>query len=317
MKHSATVAPPDAAVITRAWARLGDAIVVNMRKLPGRSHRVYECVDSDGRVSIVRLADARRARFDLELALAGPCAEAGVPVPVVRHVGVEEMEQEAVAVMVQDKAAGETLSSLAGRLGPQAAAAILRQAGEVLASIHCVPTEGFGSLNADLRGPSTTFGAWFVDSLDGKLAQARRIEPDAGPILDQAMDLLHAHRDLLDDSPAGLAHGDFSPDNILAADGRVSAVIDWEAAKSGPPELDIGWWDCFFETPATPVGRVIEGYELSKSFDPSRLSVLRHLTVLRVMIGHFSWTLSVGDRDGVARAAERITQEVGGAHRWS
>lgn len=46
-----------------------------------------------------------------------------------------------------------------------------------------------------------------------------------------------AHRDFLDTGGPGLVHGDFRPENLLVdAEGRLTAVIDWEAAKSGPHE---------------------------------------------------------------------------------
>jgi hypothetical protein len=51
-------------------------------------------------------------------------------------------------------------------------------------------------------------------------------------------------------------------------------------------------------------------------FDPARLSARRHLTVIRVMIGHFTWTLPVGDRSGIHTAAERLRLEVSDANAW-
>src|SRR5690606_9318549 len=40
-------------------------------------------------------------------------------------------------------------------------------------------------------------------------------------------------------SRMGIVHGDFSANNILIANGRISGVIDWEDARpSGPPVLD-------------------------------------------------------------------------------
>ena len=38
-----------------------------------------------------------------------------------------------------------------------------------------------------------------------------------------------------------LVHGDFKPGNVLVADGRVTAVLDWETAHLGDPHEDLGW----------------------------------------------------------------------------
>jgi aminoglycoside phosphotransferase (APT) family kinase protein len=36
-----------------------------------------------------------------------------------------------------------------------------------------------------------------------------------------------------------IVHWDFTPDNVLARDGRVSGVIDWEGARPGDPRFDL------------------------------------------------------------------------------
>jgi aminoglycoside phosphotransferase (APT) family kinase protein len=41
--------------------------------------------------------------------------------------------------------------------------------------------------------------------------------------------------------PLSLIHGDFNPANFLYADGKVSALIDWENSRVGDPREDLGW----------------------------------------------------------------------------
>jgi prepilin-type processing-associated H-X9-DG protein len=41
--------------------------------------------------------------------------------------------------------------------------------------------------------------------------------------------------------PLALVHGDFNPANFLYADGRVTALIDWENSRIGDPREDLGW----------------------------------------------------------------------------
>ena len=41
--------------------------------------------------------------------------------------------------------------------------------------------------------------------------------------------------------PLSVVHGDFNPANFLYADGKVSALIDWENTRIGDPREDLGW----------------------------------------------------------------------------
>lgn len=52
---------------------------------------------------------------------------------------------------------------------------------------------------------------------------------------------LHDH---LPDPPARIAlvHGDYRPANLLVADGRIAAILDWEFAHEGDPAEDLGWY---------------------------------------------------------------------------
>lgn len=43
------------------------------------------------------------------------------------------------------------------------------------------------------------------------------------------------------DEPNVLIHRDYHPGNVLWRRGRVSGVVDWQAACLGPPSIDVGW----------------------------------------------------------------------------
>ena len=71
------------------------------------------------------------------------------------------------------------------------------------------------------------------------------------------------------------------PHNILVGDdGRVCGVLDWEAAKSGPPAFDFGWWDWYGRHRSTPwpTERLLERY----GDVPDDTDELRRLVVLRI-----------------------------------
>jgi aminoglycoside phosphotransferase (APT) family kinase protein len=50
---------------------------------------------------------------------------------------------------------------------------------------------------------------------------------------------------------AAIVHWDFTPDNVLVRDGRVSGVIDWEGVRAGDPAFDLV--TLAFYAPGTPV----------------------------------------------------------------
>ena len=132
----------------------------------------------------------------------------------------------------------------------------------VLDAIHRVPIGGgFGNLTASLRGEDDRLSDWFVG----------RVRDEARP---DDLAALEAAVPLLDRQPSGLVHGDFQPTNLLVEGDRVTGVLDWEAAKAGPPAFDLGWWDWWSATFGTP-------WPLSEPEDEDE-AALRSLVARRV-----------------------------------
>jgi aminoglycoside phosphotransferase (APT) family kinase protein len=66
------------------------------------------------------------------------------------------------------------------------------------------------------------------------------------PVGEAALDHLLKHRPA--EAGVDVLWGDAMPHNVLfAADLSVSAVLDWEAARLGPGEIDLAWWIFFNE----------------------------------------------------------------------
>lgn len=77
--------------------------------------------------------------------------------------------------------------------------------------------------------------------LDLQEASLRRGANLASPEMRLAAAWLRAN---LPGAPARevLVHGDFRPANVLVAQGKITAVLDWELAHRGDPAEDIGWY---------------------------------------------------------------------------
>lgn len=115
-----------------------------------------------------------------------------------------------------------------------------------LAKVHAIDwRDGFTFLDRPDRG------APGLDQYLGYLVEWHRsaAKGRAMPIADAALAHIIAHRP--DDTPGGHADntsvcvlwGDPTPANTMwRPDGSVAALIDWELAALGPPELDLAWW---------------------------------------------------------------------------
>lgn len=96
---------------------------------------------------------------------------------------------------------------------------------------------------------------------------------DELPILRLAEEVLRDTMPNVDDPPA-MVHGDVGPGNFMVADGRVTALLDWEVAHVGDPHEDLAWmWMRGAHSEfGDPLVRLAE-YEAAsgRSLDPTRL----------------------------------------------
>ena len=160
---------------------------------------------------------------------------AGQPVPPVRWAG-EEVRWFGVPYVIMQRLPGRTLIIWAPApefdRGPAFVQGLWRQAAEALAGLHRFDWQ------RHLAGWEASVAV--VDEIhkwDRILAQAPQPE-----WLAQGQ----AVRERLlsrppPPSPVGVFHGDYQPGNVLYADGRLVAIVDWELAGIGAQLLDIGW----------------------------------------------------------------------------
>ncbi len=114
--------------------------------------------------------------------------------------------------------------------------------GAVLARIHGVhfAQSGFLDDKLEIARPFIADKAFLVDYLRGSLIAgggARFVPRD---LADAVMDYAEANGDLAWGGPHCLVHSDFNGTNMLARDGAIVAVLDWEFAFAGPPSVDFG-----------------------------------------------------------------------------
>ena len=109
---------------------------------------------------------------------------------------------------------------------------------EAIARLHAIDwRDGFTFLDRPDRGASG------LDQYLGYLAEWHRAAGRGRtlPITDAALAYVLANRPA--DSETCVLWGDPTPSNTMwRPDGSVAALIDWELAALGPPELDLAWW---------------------------------------------------------------------------
>jgi aminoglycoside phosphotransferase (APT) family kinase protein len=109
----------------------------------------------------------------------------------------------------------------------------------VLAGLHSIsePARLFGFLDRDERGdtPLARKVARTRDWYEWVVAGAARSR-----VVDAALAWLEAQLPV-DDAPAVLSWGDARIGNVMYRDFEPVAVLDWEMACLGPPELDLAW----------------------------------------------------------------------------
>ncbi|MCU1454118.1 MAG: hypothetical protein JWN46_2264 [Acidimicrobiales bacterium] len=108
---------------------------------------------------------------------------------------------------------------------------------EALARVHAVPLsrvrflEDLGPGGAGLDQYLHWVEGWYRWASEGRDL----------PLLDRAMAALRSRMPA--DASVGLAWGDARPGNIIyGPDLDVVAILDWEMAALGPPEMDLAWW---------------------------------------------------------------------------
>jgi aminoglycoside phosphotransferase (APT) family kinase protein len=270
----------------------------------GASNAVYRIWCDDGSQLIGRAGTDRQDRYSMELIVSDRARLAGVPCPQILTIDA----WDGVDVMLAEYSPGARLSDAATTGSGEARQRLVRDAGRVLALVHSVETTGFGNLGADGQGLASTFDEWFVDGLARSLEVVGTFDPSLAALLDSIVEMFEANRSTLRASPCRLAHGDFSPTNLLVAGDRIVGVVDWESAKGGPPALDFGWWDWRTSTFPIPLAAsdLLAGYQEVSTVDVSELAVLRRLVASRIAIGHLAWAIGRGDTTAVSVARRSL-----------
>lgn len=163
--------------------------------------------------------------------------------------------------------------------------------GAAVATWQSITLDGFGVLDAELRGYRSTYADYFHLRLHAHLhfLKSRGFLSGTSEILDE----IEKHRSLLNVDRGCLVHKDLALWNILGTQNQVVAFIDFDDAISGDPMDDLSLLGCFHD--ATFLQHALEGYAsvraLPQNFQQRFwLHLLRNMivkSVIRVGSGYF------------------------------
>lgn len=93
----------------------------------------------------------------------------------------------------------------------------------------------------------------------------------------------------------GIVHGDYRLDNVLAADGHVVAVLDWEMAALGDPLTDLGLLRCYWDGVENPGGDGMrKGIDPALGFPEFAELADRYATRTGTGLAELSWYAAFG-----------------------
>lgn len=150
---------------------------------------------------------------------------AGVPVPDVRYASGR--------ILVYDYVTGRPLAE-------SQCAAFAAGAGRLHGLLHTVDGDGTGPVQADGSSARWTEDVFFagVDTWVAKLT-GMPASPVGRADVEAARSLLEHYKP---EHRRRLVHGDASPFNLLAKDGALVAMIDFDDAWFTDPASDLAWW---------------------------------------------------------------------------
>lgn len=213
-------------------------------------------------------------RLDVMRALRRSAAEAGIAMPEVRAFDLDADP----AWVIFDALSGVPVPEVDGGLEGPRFPPLAHAMGEMIAALRELPIDGF-EIDRSWADPvrlvaRTTDWAATLQGLD----DAERA------VL--AGDLERVPR-LFQGRPVVLAHGDFSPVNVLSDGRSLTGLVDFESVRLADPLFDVAWWEwsVSFSSPAVLKAawpELLDGAGVDAN-EPELLSRVRLLQLLRMV----------------------------------
>lgn len=161
-----------------------------------------------------------------------------------------------------------------------------------LAQVHAVPVMAFGKR---IKGADISSTEKVLADVDRSYADWVALNTTSS-VIETAFKWVRDNMRLAEGRRA-LVHGDYTINNMLVDESRVTAVLDWEFAGIGNPAYDLGYFFCVAEALAS-WEIFLEAYETSGGILPIKKQLDFYIVVSALRLGVMCYQLEVGFNSG-------------------
>jgi aminoglycoside phosphotransferase (APT) family kinase protein len=250
----------------------------------GMSNAVYRAATDHAEV-IVRAHRGQPHHFAGEVWAIETARERGLPVAEV--IAVEEFEDGGAnwSVLVQAYLPGVPLYELLA--DGHACRDIIGSAGEHLAHLHQIETDGIGLIDATGRAPDAPWESRVIAAPTDELRDlAGQLGMDEELVV-RAADVLQSKKHLWEALGPRLLHGDFASKHVLVSDGVITGILDFELAASGDPANDIAYWK--YQEGSGAAVALLGGYAKVEPGAASRMSERIDLLLIAISMSYLTY----------------------------
>ncbi|HZG67526.1 MAG TPA: phosphotransferase [Herpetosiphonaceae bacterium] len=183
--------------------------------------------------------------------------------------------------------------------------------GRQLRLLHAIPLDAFGLVPPRPYEVYATFAEWIANQ-ERRVPAALRVSGHSLDLIPSISKVYHLLRDTYAAAPR-LIKSDCQGDNVLVADGAVTALIDWEWASGADPTFEVAYW-LFRSAASAALDYILAGYQPD---DPGlfrrRVMAYQVLHALDQMLvfDEYRDTMSTEDfREAIAYCSHRLAQSL-------
>ena len=216
----------------RGSSRISDVVEIT----GGLSNSMYsfELSDEEGGTeqgeSLILRVGRDNAQMRREFDVLERLRPTAVPVPAAHDIGEDP---HGFSFVIMERVDGENLWVAAEDMTEAEQEELWKEFATVLAALHTLDWRGMGF---DSLGPPDGEYAYIDSLLTGYRDRCAHLGTDA---LDPILDWMAEHKPPSDQYV--LLHGDYHGGNVLADQGGIAAVVDWEGVSIGDPAYDVCW----------------------------------------------------------------------------
>lgn len=254
----------------------------------GHSNLTYACDDAESRRYVLRrppLGHVLESAHDMgrEYRVISALAGSGVPIPPTYGL-CSDAAVNGAPFFVMGFVTGLVPhdATLAQILPARERQQLGLHVAEVMATLHRLVPEavGLGDLGRKENYIARQLKRW--------TSQWEQTRTHAVPVMDEALRLLGER--MPTQIGASIVHGDYRLGNMIVADGRIQAVLDWELCTLGDPLADLGYLLNTWLSPEDMTGDVEDAMPTTVGGFPSRADLMtRYASLTDFDLSHIDY----------------------------